>query len=120
VQQVVKSMLDRVERKEELEIRRRRREEQLEQQKKKKESLDEVRVVRSYFLICMTVFVGSAILVFLNHALPRFHQITGLQVSSLPNFKQILKANVLIGKFIDQTFHVVVERVRAPAPQESH
>ena len=43
VQQVMKSMLDRIDRKEELEVKRKRREKMLEIQKKKKESADEVR-----------------------------------------------------------------------------
>lgn len=43
VQQVVKSLLDRIERKEELEARRRKREEREEMQKRKKENIDMVR-----------------------------------------------------------------------------
>nr|CAB3226119.1 nucleosome-remodeling factor subunit NURF301 [Phallusia mammillata] len=43
VQQLMKSLLDKIERKEELEARRRRKEEHLEQQKRKRESLDEAK-----------------------------------------------------------------------------
>jgi len=38
-------------------------------------------------------------------------------VSSLPDFKQVVKTNVFVGKFIDQTFHVA-ESVRARSPLE--